>query len=153
MLDINIVALGKMKEKYYQDACLEYLKRLKPYARIKITELEPVAFGRSDKIKSQREESAKIENYLAKVSGAQIILLDEKGKLFDSLTFADNLAKISRPLVLVLGGALGFSLELKSKYPAWSLSKLTYPHELARVILLEQLYRAAAILSGKDYHY
>ncbi|MFA6194264.1 MAG: 23S rRNA (pseudouridine(1915)-N(3))-methyltransferase RlmH [Patescibacteria group bacterium] len=156
MLDITLIAVGKIKESFWRDAFEEYAKRLKPYVRLKIIELPPEPFSKSTKEKVKEIEGKRIMGYLEKQShesGASLVyLLAERGRTFDSPTLAGWLEKNS-PLVLIIGGALGFSEELYGRYPQISLSLLTFPHELARVVLMEQLYRAAAILNGKEYHY
>lgn len=152
MLDITLVALGKIKDKSCAGLVSEYVKRIKPYARLKIVELEAVSFSEKLRVRAQEFEAEKIENFLSKNKGAVVYLLAERGETFDSPKFAYWLEKKS-PLILVLGGALGFSPGLYKKYPCLSLSPLTFPHELARVIFLEQIYRAATILQKKNYHY
>jgi len=152
MLDITIIAVGKIKNSAQAGLAAEYLKRLKPYARLKLVELSATPFTQAQKEKSLAAEGKKISEYLAGRTGAQIFLMAERGKLMTSPELAGWLDKHS-PLILVIGGALGFSQEIYDKYPALSLSPLTFPHEMARVILLEQIYRAATILNKKDYHY
>lgn len=152
MLDISLVAIGKVKDKSYASLIAEYLKRLKPYARLKIIELDGLSFSENNREKAKDYEGEKIENYLAKLNDPLVYLLAERGKVYDSKELAFFLEKKS-PLVLVLGGALGFSDHIYKKYPSLSLSPLTFPHELARVIFLEQIYRATTILQGKNYHY
>jgi 23S rRNA (pseudouridine1915-N3)-methyltransferase len=155
MLDISILAVGKLKEKSYQAIFSEYEKRLAPFARVKVVELNAASFGARDQARAIAADEALISNYLEKnrlsASPAKVYLLSEKGVLSDSKEFA---AKIDDgPLILVLGGALGFSSSFAARYEKISLSPLTMPHELARVVLIEQLYRAAAILRGKEYDY
>jgi 23S rRNA (pseudouridine1915-N3)-methyltransferase len=155
MLDITILAVGKIKEKYWSAAADEYIKRLKPYVRLRWEELSPAPFAHGDKDKAKDLEGERILHYLRKAEAkdtAQVYLLAERGGTFSSPDFASWLLKQS-PLILVVGGALGFSRELYEKYPQISLSSLTFPHELVRVVLLEQLYRAATIINKKDYHY
>jgi len=152
MLDITLVTIGKIKDKSCSALALEYLKRIKPYARLKIVELEAVSFSEKLQDKAKDYEGEKIITFLNKNKEAVVYLLAERGESFDSFKLANWLEKKS-PLVLVLGGALGFSDTLYEKYPALSLSPLTFPHELARVVLLEQIYRAATILQHKSYHY
>ena len=92
--------------------------------------------------------------FLKKHSNAEIIILDEKGKEFSSEKFAKFLDSIDRHIIFIVGGALGFDDEIKKQpFLRLSLSQMTYPHELARVILTEQIFRAIAILKNKDYHY
>ncbi|MFA5155689.1 MAG: 23S rRNA (pseudouridine(1915)-N(3))-methyltransferase RlmH [Patescibacteria group bacterium] len=156
MLDITLVAIGKLKERHYQAVFSEYAKRLKPFVRLKIMELPAVSFNRSNQAQAREFEAESIEHYLSRLekrqSPAAVYLLAERGRSFDSPSFAAWLAQ-KQPLVLVIGGALGFSDRLYAQYPQISLSPLTFPHELARVILAEQLYRAATIIQKKDYHY
>jgi len=156
MLNLTIISFGKIKEAAYQKMIDEYLKRLRPLARLKYIELEAVSFSAKNQTAVKRLEEERLNNYLEKYlnhnSGAIVYLLAERGKKFNSLEFAQWLNK-EQPLVLVLGGALGFSEEIYNSYPAVSLSDLTFPHELARLILLEQIYRAATIITSKSYHY
>jgi len=152
MLDITLVAIGKIKDKSYSTLVLEYLKRIKPYARLRVVELEAVPFSEKLRDKAKDFEGEKITNFLNKNKEAVVYLLAERGESFNSLKLASWLEKKS-PLVFILGGALGFSDVLYKKYPALSLSPLTFPHELARVVLLEQIYRATTILQHKNYHY
>ena len=152
MLNITILATGRVKEAYWREAILEYQKRLGPYARLKIEELKAESFTDSSKEKAKNNESRAILSFLNKKEGAEIYLLSEHGELFSSPAFAKKINKI-KELVLVIAGTQGFTKELLNKYPQISLSPLTFPHELARVILLEQLYRATTIINKKDYHY
>ncbi|MFA5886542.1 MAG: 23S rRNA (pseudouridine(1915)-N(3))-methyltransferase RlmH [Patescibacteria group bacterium] len=156
MLDITIVAIGQLKEKYFQAAFLEYEKRLRPYVRLKVIELSAQPFFKNEQAKAKEIEGAKILNFLEKrVKGdkpAKIYLLAERGQDFSSSQLAAWFQK-NDPLILIIGGALGFSETLYKRYPQISLSPLTFPHELSRVILIEQIYRATTILSNKAYHY
>jgi len=151
MLDINLVAIGPVKNASYQALIAEYLKRLRPYARVKVNELTATPFSVNTHNQAKASEGQRIEDFLKKARGP-VYLLAERGRTFDSPEFAVFLEK-NQPLTLVIAGALGFSPELYKNYPQLSLSPLTFPHELARVVLLEQIYRAATILNKKDYHY
>lgn len=153
MLDIILIAIGKIKDKRLVELKNEYLKRLKPYARIKVFELEAVAFSDNNREAAKKFEGERIENFLNKQADNRLVyLLAERGKQFDSPSLALWL-KNKNPLILVVGGALGFSDELYKKYPSLSLSALTFTHEMARILLLEQIYRATTILKNKNYHY
>jgi 23S rRNA (pseudouridine1915-N3)-methyltransferase len=151
MLDITLVAVGKIKDKNYRAAAEEYIKRLRPYAKLKVIELAPAPFSLHNQERAKEIEGKRIKEFLASRTGP-VWLLAERGKVFTSPDFAAFMEK-KQPLILIMGGALGFSADLYQKYPPLSLSPLTFPHELARVVLLEQLYRAATILNKKDYHY
>lgn len=151
MLNITLVTIGKMRESYLNEAALEYLKRIKPYGRLVLEELKSESFSGTTKDKAKKIEAERILSFLDRKNGAEVYLLAEHGTLFNSLDFA---AKIKdKELVLVIAGSLGFDKELENKYPKISLSPLTFPHELARVVLLEQIYRAATIINNKEYHY
>lgn len=156
MFHITILAIGKLKEKYFQAAAEEYAKRLKSYVKLEIVELEAESFSEDEgsKIKAKKKEGERILKFLKKHGNAEIIILDEKGKEFSSKKFAKFLDSIDRHIVIIVGGSLGWDDEIKKQpFMRLSLSQMTYPHELARVILLEQIFRAVAILKGKDYHY
>ena len=153
MLDIILLSIGKIRDRNYSDLAKEYIKRIKPYARLKVIELEAVSFSEKTKEKAKEFENERIENFLEKQKEDRLIyLLSENGKEYNSIAFASFL-RDKKPLLLVLGGSLGFTSTMKEKYPSLSLSLLTFPHELARVIVLEQIYRAASILQNKNYHY
>lgn len=152
MLNITLVAIGKIKDAYLNGAALEYIKRIKPYGRLTITELKAEPFSVTTKDKAKKLEAERIEAVLERKSEAEVYLLSEHGVLFNSPNFAAKL-NTTKELVLVIAGSLGFAKELEVKYPKISLSPLTFPHELARVVLLEQIYRAATIINNKEYHY
>lgn len=153
MLKISIIAVGKVKEKFWQAVSQEYLKRLKPYAKLELIEVLAESFSSQNKKASQSKENGRLMKILEKYNKSDVYLLAEYGQEFTSLGFADFL-KNKKEIVLVLGGALGWAEDMKQKYPqSISLSQLTMPHEMARVVLLEQIYRAASIINKKDYHY
>jgi 23S rRNA (pseudouridine1915-N3)-methyltransferase len=153
MLEIIILAIGKVKNDFFAGAINEYLLRLKPYASIKILEITPEAFGDSDHLKAKKAEGEKVLRNLEKYAGAEIFLMHERGRELDSLKFSEKMEAANGKIVFVIAGALGFSEEVLQKYPQLSLSKMTFPHEMARLILLEQVYRATTIIKGKTYHY
>lgn len=155
MFNIVILAVGKVKEKHWQTAVKEYLTRLKPYARVIIEEVEPEPFKReSDKEKSKQKEGERLLGALSKYSDSELIILDERGREFTSPEFSEFFSREPRRVVFIIGGALGFSENFsKRTFTKIALSKMTLPHEFARVVLLEQIYRAATIVSGKSYHY
>ncbi len=154
MLDITIIAVGSLKFRPWAEAASQYIKRLKPYAHLKVLEVEAAAFSHSSRAKGQQVEAARLGKALEKLAAsASVFLLEEGGEALDSLALARRLEKINQPLVFVIGGALGLEPSFSSRYPKLSLSPLTFTHEMARAILLEQLYRAATIIGGKTYHY
>lgn len=156
MFKITIISVGKIKKTFFKEAVLEYLKRLGPYANIDIVEIEAESFSenKDSKLKSQHKEGEKILKFLAKYNNAEIIILDEGGKSFTSKEFAKFLEAINKHIVFVIGGTLGFSDEIKKqKFTKLSLSPMTFPHEMAKVVILEQIFRAVTILKNKEYHY
>lgn len=154
MFDIIILAIGKIRENYFAEAADEYIKRLKPYARVETIELGPVPFNNSNKNKAKKLEAEKILAYLEKHSDSRIFILHEEGKKINSRDFAGTVEGSGGRMIFVVGGSLGFDDSILEKsWQKLSLSPLTFPHEMARVILLEQIYRAATIIRGKEYHY
>jgi 23S rRNA (pseudouridine1915-N3)-methyltransferase len=151
MLNIALITVGKIKEASLNEVALSYIKRIKPYGRLKIEEVKAEAFSETTKLKAKKIEAQRIQNILDKKNGAEIYLMAEHGSLFNSLNFATQLN--NKEIILVIAGSLGFDKDLENKYPKISLSPLTFSHELARVILLEQIYRAATIINNKEYHY
>lgn len=151
MLNITLITIGKIRETYLEEAALEYVKRIKPYGRLVMQELKAESFSETTKDKAKQIEAQRITAVLDKRDSAEIYLLTENGTQFNSLEFASKIK--DKEIVLVIAGSLGFAKELENKYPKISLSPLTFPHELARVILLEQIYRSATIINNKEYHY
>ena len=143
MLDIVIIAVDKIKAKYFQDAAKEYLKRLSPYAKIKVEELAAEPFrNEGDKNRAKKKEGERIIKTVSKYSDAQIIFLTESGELMDSVSFSKWLEMKSNRKIVLLCGSLGFLCPPKSL--RLRVITLTFPHELAQVVLLEQLYRSVA---------
>ena len=143
-LKLDILCVGKLKDRAFENRCQEYLKWLGPYAKIRLTELPD-----SDKAR----ENAALLRHLEKTEGT-IIVLSEDGQTFTSRGFAAKLAEVSGgQITFVIGGPEGLTPEVKRKGTLlWSLSPLTFTHELARLLLCEQLFRAVNILRGGHYH-
>ncbi len=153
-MNITILAIGKLKEKYFKQACDEYLKRMSPYAKVNVLELKAVSFTEKSREKCKKDEGEKILAYLEKQSDCQVIVLDECGKNYTSLDFSDILAQVNVKIVFVIGGSLGLDKRVIARADLLlSLSKMTFPHEMVRVFLCEQIYRAITIKIGKTYHY
>ncbi len=155
MYSIDIIAVGNLKEVYLKDACKEYTKRLSPYARVSYIEIKEEPFTNvNEREKIVKREEDRIRKHIKKDSW--VVILDADGKEFSSHQFSGILkqkGEQGRRITFVIGGALGFSDEFKKEYEALSLSRLTFPHQLARIVLLEQLYRSMTLLHGKQYHY
>ncbi len=155
MLKIKIICLGKFKEKAYFELEKEYLKRLSPFAKVKVVELPEVPYKSPDQIdKAKQKEAEQIVKQLPE--GSIVILLEEKGQERDSVDFAkflERIGGIGQEIVFVLGSGVGLDPSLKqySNYTI-SLSQLTFPHNLARIVLEEQIYRACTIIVKKEYH-
>lgn len=156
MFNIKIIVLGKLKEGYWNASETEYLKRLKPYAKVEILELTEESFrDGDDREKIKEKEAEKIKKILPE--GGFVIALHERGKEYTSPLFAKFLEDNStrgETIVFVIGGPLGLHESLLNiAHQQISLSQLTFPHQMVRTILLEQLYRATTILNEKKYHY
>lgn len=149
---IKIICVGKLKEKYLKDASLEYLKRIQKYTKLEIIELEDE--GINDKAVALRREKEKI---LKSISNKDyIVTLEIEGKEFTSLEFAKKIEslQINYPnICFIIGGSYGLDDEIKSlSQLKLSFSSMTFPHQLFRIMLLEQIYRAYKINSGESYH-
>lgn len=155
MWNITIVAIGKVKEAYFRNAIEEYTKRLGPYVKLSFQELKPEPFyGASDKMKAKKLEGERLSAFLEKRPESYVIILDERGKKYSSTTFAHHLEKISQSIIFVIGGSLGIDEPILKQYKnSISLSDMTFPHEMARMVLVEQIYRAVTILKEKEYHH
>lgn len=158
MLGIRIVCVGKLKEKYWDAACAEYLKRLGGYCSPSIIEVKE---SRLPANASEADERNVIEkegkDILSRIdSGDYVIALAIKGKELSSEDIARRIADVSfnySRVVFVIGGSLGLSDEvLKRADMQLSFGKITLPHQLARVVALEQIYRAFKINAGEAYH-
>ncbi|MBI2484032.1 23S rRNA (pseudouridine(1915)-N(3))-methyltransferase RlmH [Candidatus Uhrbacteria bacterium] len=156
MLRITIVAVGSLKEPYWRDAVKEYLKRLTPYVKLTIKEVKEEAFkSEKDKKRVLAVESKKI--FSAIPEDAACVLLDTAAKQLTSEQFAAALHEMGgrgNHLVFIIGGPLGVSDTIRQHAALLlSFSRLTFTHQIARILLLEQLYRAVTIIHRKIYHY
>ncbi|MFH1047957.1 MAG: 23S rRNA (pseudouridine(1915)-N(3))-methyltransferase RlmH [Patescibacteria group bacterium] len=154
-MDIRIVCVGRLKESFWREAQAEYDMRLKPYAKLTITEVAAEKLdGSVSDTEAMRREGEKIMKQIP--IGATIFALDKSGKQFSSEKFSsllNDVADDGTPLALIIGGAAGLHRDvLSNANRLLSLSEMTLPHELARVFLLEQIYRAVMISRGKPYH-
>lgn len=149
---IKIICIGKLKEKYWHDACNEYLKRLKKYTNIELIELEDDKVD--DKNHALETEKLKINKYLTDKD--YLVTLEIEGKQLDSIELSEKLNWMQmqgRNIVFLIGGSYGIHNDIKLKSDLHlSFSKLTFPHQLFRVLLLEQLYRSYKILNHERYH-
>ena len=159
MLSVHLICVGRLKEKFYQEACAEYVKRLSPYCKLTVTELP------EEKL-PQNPSRAQIDGALEKegqsiraklLPGSRVVALCVEGEARSSPELARLISDVqqsaARRLVLLIGGSFGLAESLKKD--AWvrlSMSPMTFPHHLARVMVLEQLYRAFKINEGSSSH-
>lgn len=147
---IKVLCVGKLKEKFWAEAVAEYSKRLKKYCRLIIEEVKE---SRTDDIK---EEGKSILERIDR--DEYVITLEIKGKRYSSEQLADKIAKLAmdgskRGIVFVIGGSEGLSEEVMRRSDfALSFSDMTFPHQMMRVILMEQIYRSFRIIRNEPYH-
>lgn len=159
MVNINIVCIGKLKEKYLVDACNEYIKRLGAFCKINILELPLSPISNNP---SQAQINLTIENegkrMLSKIpNGSKIISMCIEGKFKSSEELSETISNFAvngaSNITFVIGGSYGLSDEIKQKSDLkLSMSKMTFPHQLARLMLLEQIYRSFQIMNNGKYH-
>lgn len=158
-MQITIICIGKLKEKYWKDAVIEYSKRLSKYCKLDIVELpdEKAPETMSDAQQQQviQKEGQKILKAIK--SDSIVIALAIKGKMFSSEQFACQIEQYTvegkSHITFIIGGSLGLSDEVMNKSDtAISFSAMTFPHQMMRVILLEQIYRAMKIIKNEPYH-
>lgn len=158
-MKITVLCVGKVREKFYSDAIAEYMKRLGRYCTPEIIEVqdEKTPDGAAEAINRQIKEKEG-ERLLSKIKdGAYVIALAIKGKKFSSEELAKKIEQIGVDgfghIILIIGGSLGLSdAVLKRSDLQLSFSDMTFPHQLMRVMLLEQVYRSYRIISGEPYH-
>lgn len=149
---IKIICVGKIKEKFYQEAINEYIKRLKRYTKIAIIEVPDTKTD--NEIIAKRKEQEEIEKHIS--DKEYIICLAIEGKELTSVQLADKIDKIqitNNTITFIIGGSLGIADTIKKKAKELiSFSHQTFPHQLFRVMLLEQIYRCYKILNNETYH-
>ncbi|OFW79333.1 MAG: 23S rRNA (pseudouridine(1915)-N(3))-methyltransferase RlmH [Alicyclobacillus sp. RIFOXYA1_FULL_53_8] len=158
-MQVVVIAVGKVKERYWREALAEYSKRLSGYVQFSIQEVadEPTPDNASDAVRQQilDAEAARITKLLRDRDG--VIALDIAGKMVSSEQWSANYERLSAGgfgrLVFLIGGSLGLadSLLRRAEF-RWSFGPITLPHQLARVVMVEQLYRGIRIKNGEPYH-
>lgn len=146
----RVAAVGRLRRSFYRQGCQFYLERLQAYGRAEVVEVKE---GRG----SSKEVRAAEGKALLTLTEGRLVVVDEHGESLRSTQLAKRLSQLElsgeSSLTLLLGGAEGLSDEVKEKAAeTWSLSALTLPHDLARLVLIEQLYRAETIRAGHPYH-
>jgi 23S rRNA (pseudouridine1915-N3)-methyltransferase len=151
---LSLVAVGRLKERFWRDAADEYLKRLAPYASVRVVEIDDRDSGR-DEARARAEEGADILRAIPE--GAHVVALAIDGRQRGSEEFAARLSELAlagrSSVAFVVGGSVGLSADVLARADErLSLGPMTLPHNLARVVLLEQIYRAFRINRGEPYH-
>lgn len=158
MLSIDIVCVGRLKERYWRDACDEYIKRLTPWARVRIVEINEERCASISPSLIESAVAAEGERILAALPPkAFVVALCVEGKRMTSIELADEISHVmlfgDSSFAFVIGGSFGLSQEIKKHAQLrLSMSDLTFPHQLARVMLLEQIYRSMSIINGGKYN-
>lgn len=160
-MQITILSVGKKNEESINSLVIEYERRILHASNRAVTiDWKFLPHSKLEIKSAVDEESRTIVEYIEKqnAAGSKVILLDETGKSFDSVSFASMLQKFQvdsvKSLVFIIGGAYGVSDEVKAKADfTLSLSKMVFPHQIVRLILVEQIYRAVSINAGSAYHH
>lgn len=158
-MKITVITVGKIKEKYLKDAIAEYSKRLSKYCKLEIVEVadEKTPDNASETVENQirAKEGERILKYVK--DGAYVVTLEIKGRQVTSEELADKIDTLgiqgTSHITFIIGGSIGLGEQVlaRSDY-ALSFSKMTFPHQLMRAILLEQIYRSYRIIHGEPYH-
>ncbi|WP_419024744.1 23S rRNA (pseudouridine(1915)-N(3))-methyltransferase RlmH [Emergencia sp.] len=158
-MNISVICVGKLKERYWTDAVGEYSKRLKSYCNLEIVELKESRLpDKAGPAEEQAVKEAEGEEILKKIrSGVYVVTLEVKGRMLSSEKLAEKVEKLAvdgvSNLVFVIGGSLGLSEAVSRRADfKLSFSEMTFPHQMMRVILLEQLYRSFKIIRNETYH-
>lgn len=157
MLNVKIICVGNLKEKYWRDAVAEYSKRLAAFCRFQIDELSEVKVPDNPSEKEiERALNEEGKQILKHAEKYKIVPLCIEGKLISSEGLADMFTKEANmgtsSIAFVIGSSHGLSYEVKKQGRGISMSPMTFPHQLARVMLCEQIYRAMSINAGSKYH-
>ena len=158
-MKITLITVGKIKEKYLKDAIAEYSKRLSKYCKLEVIEVadEKTPDQASENVEQQirKKEGERILRYVKE--DAYVITLEIGGTMLDSVAFAKKIETLGvqgkSHVIFIIGGSIGLGEDvLKRSDYGLSFSKMTFPHQLMRVILLEQVYRSYRIIEGAPYH-
>ncbi|MEG1551380.1 MAG: 23S rRNA (pseudouridine(1915)-N(3))-methyltransferase RlmH [Oscillospiraceae bacterium] len=159
MINITIIALGKLKEKYMREFSAEYEKRLSAFCKLNIIELTPCKTSENpSKNEINNALSSEAKMIVSKIpANSHIFSMCIEGSQTESLKFSEKLQQIAlmgkSNIVFIIGSSFGLSDEIKAmSNDKFSMSKMTFPHQMARIMLLEQIYRAFQISSGGKYH-
>lgn len=156
-MNIILLTIGKTKKRFIAEGLDEYLGRLRRYVPFEISEIPDVK--NSGKISREQQKEAEGKAILAALSPADhVVLLDERGRQYNSVEFSEKLQSLmasgKKRLIFIIGGPYGFSEEVYRRgNEMLSLSKMTFNHEMVRLFMTEQVYRAMTILKGEPYHH
>ncbi len=154
-MSIEIIYLGKSKQKYIEEGVAEFLKRLSSFAQIKVLQLQDIKLTKNINTEIVKNKEAEIISRHLKPNSFKVFL-DENGKQYSSKEFANfiNSKKGFQDIQFIIGGVYGLSRKLmKEGNIIMSFSKSTFTHQMIRLFLIEQIYRAFTIINGKKYHY
>ena len=162
-MKITILCAGKIKERYFEDGIAEYVKRLSRYASIEIKQVQdektPDNASEAEESKLKQTEGFRMLDYLKKLRGndTYVFALVIKGRELDSVELSEKISALALSgkshIIFIIGGSLGLSNEVIAEADfKLSFSKMTFPHQLMRLVLLEQVYRAFRIRMGEPYH-
>lgn len=155
MIKVNLVVVGKVKEKYFADGIKEYEKRLSRFCEFKIVEVAEENYQKADDGRIEIIKEREAERILPHLKG-QVIALAIEGNKLSSEKFAKKIKGITDGgqgvITFVIGGSYGLSEKIKDKAELLSFSDMTFPHTLFRLMMVEQLYRAFSIIAGSAYH-
>ncbi len=158
-MKITLITVGKIKEKYLKDAIAEYAKRLSKYCKLEILEVAdektPDQAGETEKEAIRAKEAKRIQKYIR--DDAFVITLEVQGKQLSSEELAEKIETFGvqgkSHIIFIIGGSIGLGKEVLARSDfALSFSRMTFPHQLMRVILLEQIYRSYRIIQKEPYH-
>lgn len=158
-MKITIICVGKLKEAFYRDAVAEYEKRLSRYCKLTILQVEdektPDKADKAEEDAIRKKEAKRILKHLRE--DAYVVTLEIQGRAYDSVAFAECMNRLAvngvSHIQFVIGGSLGLHEDVCARADAAvSFSQMTFPHQLMRVILLEQIYRGYRIINGEPYH-
>ncbi|MCL6452813.1 MAG: 23S rRNA (pseudouridine(1915)-N(3))-methyltransferase RlmH [Alicyclobacillus sp.] len=158
-MQVCVIAVGQLKERYWREAQAEYVKRLSAYVQMAVQEVADVAVPESAASAqveaAKRAEGERIRRLLRPRDG--VVALDRRGRMFDSVAWSERFAQLAGGgygrVVFLVGGSHGLDDDLLQRaHLHWSFGPLTLPHQLARVVLVEQLYRGIRIARGEPYH-
>ena len=158
-MKITLLTVGKIKEKYFTGAIEEYSKRLSRYCKLEIVEVAdektPDKASEAEEVMINNKEGERLKKYIS--DNAYVITLAINGKMLDSVELSQKIEALGisgkSHIIFIIGGSLGLCNEILERADySLSFSKMTFPHQLMRVILLEQIYRSYRILSNEPYH-